>query len=279
MISVVIPVLNGERTIGAQLAALRDHPIDEFEVVVADNGSSDGTADVVESFTDSLPVRLVDASGRRGASAARNIGAAAAHGDFVVFTDADDVVGRCWLDGWQRAALHLDFGTGPLAGFVSDQPSPDPTTDTFQLPRHMGFLPYAFGTNFGIRHDIFDQFGGFDEALATAEDVDLSWRLALAGVELHFVTGSLVAVRRKERSIELMRQYFAYGRSDPLLYKRFRAQGLRRPSAREILRGYGSIVARLPFLGRADTRGAWSAQVGRRAGRLVGSVEAKAFLP
>jgi len=62
MISVVIPVLNGERTIGAQLAALRDHPIDEFEVVVADNGSSDGTADVVESFTDSLPVRLVDAS-------------------------------------------------------------------------------------------------------------------------------------------------------------------------------------------------------------------------
>src|SRR5688500_9296124 len=97
--SVVVPVRDGAATIGEQLAALaqQDFP-GSWEVVVADNGSRDGTADVVRSFRDRLPgLRLVDASARPGASHARNAGAAAATGEVLAFCDADDVVDPGWL--------------------------------------------------------------------------------------------------------------------------------------------------------------------------------------
>ena len=105
-LSVVIPVRNGARTIGEQLSALTCQDfVGEWEVVVADNGSTDNTKDVVASFIPALPtLRLVDASSWPGASYARNFGARCADGGYLLFVDADDRVTSCWLSAMAAAS-------------------------------------------------------------------------------------------------------------------------------------------------------------------------------
>src|SRR4051812_10229895 len=100
-LSVVIPCLNGVPTLRETLEALArqkwDHP---WEVVYADNGSTDGSIELAETFRGRIPnLRFVDASIRRGQPFALNTGAHAARGESIAFTDADDQV----ADGWVAA--------------------------------------------------------------------------------------------------------------------------------------------------------------------------------
>ncbi|HEY4573152.1 MAG TPA: glycosyltransferase family A protein, partial [Thermoanaerobaculia bacterium] len=99
-LSVVIPCLNAAATLGVQLAALtRQSWPGGWEVIVADNGSTDGSREIVESYRGRLPgLALVDASDRRGQAHARNLGAAAATGDALLFCDADDEVAPGWME-------------------------------------------------------------------------------------------------------------------------------------------------------------------------------------
>ena len=78
-LSVILPCFNASATIGHQLDALTAQRWDKrWEVIVADNGSTDASRTVAESYKDRLDLRVVDASDRKGASHARNVGASAA---------------------------------------------------------------------------------------------------------------------------------------------------------------------------------------------------------
>src|SRR5690242_355556 len=98
-LSVVIAAFDAQHTLGEQLDALAGQDVGfAFEVLVCDNGSRDATPALVRRRQEHEPwLRLVDASARRGPSAARNIGAGHARGRFLAFCDADDVVGQGWL--------------------------------------------------------------------------------------------------------------------------------------------------------------------------------------
>ena len=92
--SVIIPVLNGERTIRECLVSLlkMDYPVERLEILVVDNGSTDRTAEIINSFR----VRY-HREERRGASYARNRGIEASKGEILAFTDADCLVTTNWL--------------------------------------------------------------------------------------------------------------------------------------------------------------------------------------
>jgi len=79
MISVVLPLYNAARVVGGQLDALAGQAYSgAWELIVADNGSTDGSPAIVERWRDRIPsMRVIDASIRRGAAAARNLGAVA----------------------------------------------------------------------------------------------------------------------------------------------------------------------------------------------------------
>lgn len=103
--SVVIPAYNADTTLRPQLDALRGQKsAPAFEVVIADNGSSDGTVAVALSFADTLRIRVADASRVSGASHARNAGALVAKAPFLAFADADDIVDYHWLKTLAEAA-------------------------------------------------------------------------------------------------------------------------------------------------------------------------------
>jgi GT2 family glycosyltransferase len=180
-----------------------------------------------------------------------------------------------WLDAWAALEPGAAIAGGPVVFFAGDEPPAEVGTVPGWLTVHMGFLPYALGANLGVWRRAFERAGGFDESWAAAEDIELSWRLQLAGERIGYVPGAVVAKREAPTLSAALRQYYRYGAADPRLYREFRGHGIPPPDASATLRGYAGVVARLPLLGRADSRRSWSHQAGRRAGRIAGSIRAR----
>ena len=282
MISVVLPLYNAARVVDEQLGALagQSYP-GAWELIVADNGSTDGGRAMVERWRDRVPnLQVIDASIRRGAAAARNLGARAAAGDGLAFCDADDVVASGWLAALARALHDHDFVAGACDHELLN---PGATANwharSFEtgLPVTMGFLPYASSANMALSREAFFEVGGFDEGFAVVgaagEDIDLSWRLQLSGHRLHFEPAALVYYRHRHQLREVWRQNLNYGLADVLLYKRYRAHGVRPRPLAQALRGFRGLLVRTPALMRRGSRGLWLRDAGHRLGRLQGSVQ------
>jgi GT2 family glycosyltransferase len=278
---VIIPVKNGLPFLHDQLRALRSQQSShQWEVVIADNGSSDRSADVVRDLTNTDPrFRLIDASMANGASASRNLAAGLARGDVLAFCDADDVVQPGWVESWARALADADLAGG-LTDYWSLSNVPPPSSPTPRPPpvkSQFAFLEGATSGNMAVRREAFEHVGRFDEYLAVGEDTDLCWRLQLAGYR--FVTGEGVIARRERSGFtNLLRRSIAYGRCGPVLYQRYRGAGLR-PDPSAAVRAWVWLVVNAPRLIRADFRPTWARVAGWRLGRIFESTRRRVFFP
>jgi glycosyltransferase involved in cell wall biosynthesis len=275
MVSVIVPMYDAASVIGDQLTALSRQTYDgEFEVIVADNGSTDGSTQCVLEFVDVIPqFRLVDASDARGASHARNVGSRAARGELILYADADDIVGADWVAGLVRALQDHHF----VAGWQHELEMADggaPVDPPDALPTMFDFLPWAFGGNCGIRRDVFDEVGGWQENHKHGgDDVDFCFRVQLAGYPIAFVPAASVWYRPRPTLRGVAAQYFEFGSREPLLLKEFRELGAKRPSVWRAIRIYGWILSRLPYLLLSERRQRmWVAMTAGALGRLWGSV-------
>jgi glycosyltransferase involved in cell wall biosynthesis len=223
--SVIIAALNAERTLGDQLAALcrQDVPF-PWEILLCDNGSTDGTVAVVREWQDQLPqLRLLDASARRGPGAARNVGAAAASSPLLLFCDADDVVADDWLREMHGALRKEKFVTGNSRRPELNSRPGAPMYFDFSTYRMYVFpqLPGAGAGNMGVHKAVFDEVGGFDDSLRTGEDLDLCWRLQLAGYRLSIHRAAIVHVSNREGLGASFRQAYGYGVGDKRLRHKY----------------------------------------------------------
>lgn len=278
MISVIIPVWNGMPHLEGQLRAVAGQECGTpWEVVVADNGSSDGSRELARAWADQREeFHLIDASAVRGPSAARNAGVRVARGDLLAFCDADDLVGS----GWLRACVEALGSTEVVSG-VFDFWSLNGREESPPIPpatRQMGFLPAGLGANLAVRREAFDKVGGFDEDLQVAEDIDLCWRLQLDGLRFGIAPEAVVAKRGRTGVRQLVAQGYAYGLSAPSLYRRYRAHGAR-PDLTGALRSWLWLVVSIPRLGRVERRQQWARTVGMRIGRLVASARHRVLFP
>ena len=280
-LSVVIPVRNGAATLGEQLSALRNahRPSSGFEVIVADNGSNDGTIDVVRFFGDQLPLRFVDASDRPGSNHARNCGIRAAEFGRILLCDADDRVDERWLAEMTEAfnAGH-ELIAGPIDYVQLNPPHIRAWRGAQQasVAMMLDFLPAGHGSNMGFTRQLFDRLGGFDEDFGFGgEDVELFWRAQLAGTQLHYVPEAVVHYRLRPTLKGLFRQSIAYGAGEARLYRKFAEYGARRRPPSAIAKEVWWLFSRLPFAGRIERRGAWLRHLGQQLGRLRGSFECK----
>ena len=284
-LSVVIPAYNAAATIGEQLTALTEqHWDDSWEVIVADNGSTDDLAGVVRGYADRLPgLRIVDASERRGAAFARNAGVRAANGDAILFTDADDVVGAGWLTAMGRALEQHDFVAGRKVSMRS--PLPSSMQDASTLPpdrvlqrlRYPPYVQHAGGSMLGVRRELFLRAGGFDESLLYLEDTDFCIRLQLDGVPLHPVPEAVVRVRPRNRLFGEFVQVRNWECYNVLLAKRYRSEGESSslPAVRswfDYLARWASVAWLLSGVGTAAGRRSWVRRLARQVGVLQGCV-------
>jgi glycosyltransferase involved in cell wall biosynthesis len=278
LVSVVIPAYNAAGYLGGQLDALSGQTYaGAWEVVVADNGSTDATAAVAVEPRGGLKVRVVDASARKGANAARNAGARAAGGDLLVFCDGDDVAEAGWLQALVEAAAEADAVGGRLDDKALNPPMVCAWREPLQsdrLPTSWDFLPYALSANCAVWRDAFEELDGFDEAFKYgSDDVDFFWRLQLAGFRLAFAGGAVVQYRYRTSLQDLAKQHYAYGNSEPQRYRKFRAEGAAARPAGTVARELAGLAARAPRMLRSPAeRGAWIRMASLRAGRVVGSL-------
>lgn len=285
-LSVVIPCYNDADVLPEQLDALaRQEWNRSWEVVIADNGSTDGSREVAETYRDRLPrLRIVDASDRKGPAHARNVGAREARGELLVFVDADDVVAPGWLAALGEALERVSFVASRHDFEELNEPLIQRTRRNkqdrgLQPYKSPPFYPHASGSGLGIRREIHEQVGGFDETLTNLQDTDYCWRVQLAGTELHFVEDAVVHYRFRESLRGIYTQGMNYGEHNVLLYKRYRDLGMPRASWKSGVKGWIRLARSTPDLLDREKRLRWIRQLGWRLGRLKGCLKYRVWAP
>ena len=276
-VSVIIPVRNGAATLASQLNALqRQVTTLQWELIVVDNGSVDGTVEIVSAHLDRFAsARLIDGGSRRGAAFAKNVGAQAALGDILLFCDADDEVDERWIDCLADEACHYDFVGGALdrrrlhTGH-SDGPR---VPVTQRLHRTADDQQFAVGANLGVTRSLFEELGGFDESFVGGnEDADFGLRAAALGSPVHFSPEAVVFYRERESMRESFTQYRRYGRTEPQLYRKHRSTMDRRRPV-DGLHFWGRVVRVCGRSLRHPSDRLFAVRLlGRGVGRIEGSV-------
>lgn len=263
----MIPALNAAEVLPQQLGALMPQA-QHAEVIVADNGSVDGTAKVARSFG----VCVLDASARRGRHFACNTGATHATGDVLVFVDADDVVEPGFVASMEAALQVHDFVAGRLAPWPGAEVDAVVQRDGLLS---LGWRPFVSGAAMGVSRAAFDGVGRFSEEMTFSEDVDLSWRLLRAGYQPFYAPDAAVRYRTRSTPFDMFRQHKNYGAGQVRLYRRWRSQGMPRRTWWPVLCEVVGIVKSIPFLTDRTVRVRWSKRAGRLVGRLIESVRCR----
>lgn len=182
-ISVIIPVYNGERTIAQTVQSVLNQTFQEFEIIISNDGSTDGTLEVLSQMSDPRIQVYSDANAGQGAS--RNRGFERSKGQYIAFLDADDL--------WTPDKLELQLEaleSNPEAGVAYSWTDFIDEWGNFLRPgSHLNIsgdvYPHLLltnilenGSNPLIRRSAIERVGGFDEALPPAEDWDFYLRLA-----------------------------------------------------------------------------------------------------
>lgn len=181
-ISVVIPAFNAELYIGETLSSALAQTYPSFEVIVVDDGSTDGTRDIVRSFGSS--VVLVEQK-NSGVSSARNQGVAVSNGEFIAFLDADDLWYPDKLERQIEELLKVDgewaYSDVKFHGGVNDSRKDSEFTEKFSghVLENLAEGNFIGTSSVIIRKRLFWTAGGFDESLPYVEDWDLWARVAL----------------------------------------------------------------------------------------------------
>jgi glycosyltransferase involved in cell wall biosynthesis len=284
LVSVIVPVRDAVTTLPLQLAQLAAQSYDgAWEVVIADNGSTDGSPEVGRAWKDRIArLRVVDASAKPGANHARNTGVAAAHGDFIAFCDADDEVSPGWLGSLVVAARDVDM----VGGWLDRERLNTAVTRAWRmsdmshdsLPVALGFRPYVLSGNCGIWRSVLEDVGGWNEEYKGCTDVELSWRVQFAGYRLGFAPDAVVHYRFRASLKGLARQFTRIGIAEVRLYRDFHQRGLQRD--RHALRSWIWLLVHAPrALWDATWRGLIIRNAARRFGRLWGSAREGVLFP
>jgi len=200
--SVVIACYNSEDTLAETLASLQHQDEQDWEAICVDDGSTDGTRELLHLAAEMDPRIRVIVQINAGPSRARNVGAAMAHADWIAFLDADDVwlpeklshIARIASQAPDTAAIY-----GKIA-FFETETGRNTTASSVKagetsLESLLGENPVCTLSNLCVRRDVFFEIGGFREDMRFSEDLEFLIRLVAAGKTLTGTPTLLVRYR------------------------------------------------------------------------------------
>jgi len=251
-VSVVVCTHNGEQTLGRCLDRLAGLSYPDFETIVIDDGSSDGSAEIARAHG-----ALLVQTEHRGLSFARNAGVERASGEIVAFLDDDAYPDADWL---RYIAVSLGSGSHAGVGGPNVPPSDDGLIAECVAAAPGGPIhvlisdreaEHVPGCNMAFRKSALEEIDGFDERFRVAgDDVDVCWRLQERGHTLGFSAGAVVMHSRRDSIRRYLKQQYGYGKAEALLERKWPSRYNRAGSSRWIGRIYDS-----PESGTGSRRG------------------------
>lgn len=244
-VSVIIPVFNGERFLRESLQSVFDQTWLDYEIICVDDGSTDGSLDLLKAYSDRV---IIIRQANAGQGVARNVGVEKAKGRFIAFLDQDD---RWYPHKLERQVVVLN--TEPDVALVHcNTDRMDEEGRVLQrgvtLSEEASALKSPLGLLIGevlilpsamlVRRDVFQRIGGFDLELRGFEDFDLCARLKQQGsfVFLEEVglcyrvhaggynrAGGIGVIRSRERFLNRMRDLYTGDRGRAALIRRMLA--------------------------------------------------------
>lgn len=204
-VDVIIPVRNRAALVSACLDSIAAQTLQPGAVIVVDDGSSDGTPEIVQEYAKRMPLLRLIRSAARGVSHARNVALGVSRAPFIAFLDSDDI----WLPDKLERQMALFASAGTQIGLVHcasfridelGKPSPGSGEsplggrgsifeDMLRRFHHIGAPSTVVA-----RRDLIERVGGFDETLVLGEDLDLWMRLAQIS-QVEYAPAALVGLR------------------------------------------------------------------------------------
>ncbi|MDQ5826548.1 MAG: glycosyltransferase [Chloroflexota bacterium] len=217
-ISLIMTVRNEASSIARLLDSIAAQTLQPNEVVIADGGSTDGTEEVVTSYMDRLPVRLLAVPGAN-ISEGRNAAIRKASHDIIAATDAGVRLEPGWLEALVGPLLDEAVGVEVVSGFFL----PDPQTP-FEMAMGATVLPAVEDINpdrflpssrsVAFRKAAWEAVGGYPEWLDYSEDLVFDLRLKELGYRFVFVPEARVYFRPRSSLRAFFLQYYRYARGD-----------------------------------------------------------------
>ncbi|MEC7762637.1 MAG: glycosyltransferase family 2 protein [Pseudomonadota bacterium] len=187
--SIVIPVFNASDTLAETIEAIRAQTCTDWEAILVDDGSTDGSRDLLDGLAADPRFRPMRNPGK-GPSAARNHGVSKARGEIIAFCDADDLWDREKLARvaamFAQADLSAVFGRVAFYPTGTQMPLRLSTVprSALTIPMLLAENPVCTMSNLSIRTLAFRACGGFDEGMVHNEDLDLLVRLVAGGATI-----------------------------------------------------------------------------------------------
>ena len=201
-VSVIIPAYNDHTRLLALLQKLerQTYPSELVEVIVADNGSTDGTVSAVHRFAQekSFPVRVVEEREIQSSYAARNKALEEASGEILAFTDSDCLPEENWIEEGARVLQRPGVqaaGGRVVFFFKRSVPSPIELLDSgskLSQESYVESVGFAATANFFVKKRVVDEFGPFRTDLISGGDYEFGRRITRNGVRIRYAADAVV---------------------------------------------------------------------------------------
>ncbi|MDB5362695.1 MAG: glycosyl transferase family 2 [Rhodospirillales bacterium] len=247
-VSVVVCAYNADRTMDQCLASLEHMNYPNYEVIVVNDGSTDRTLEISQRYE---YCRIISQP-NKGLSVARNVGAEAATGEIVAYTDSDCVVDKDWLTYLVAKMQHKGLSAvgGPNFPPPEDDLVPAAVAVSPGGPTHVlvsdEVAEHIAGCNMAFKRDVLLELGGFDPTYrAAGDDVDICWRFQNAGYTIGFAPAAVVWHFRRNTVEAYLNQQKGYGKAEALVYSKHPLRFNLFGQAKWLGRIYGDLSASL----------------------------------
>ena len=233
-VSVVIPTYNRKDLLKDCLESLfnQNYPKDMYEIIVVNDGSTDGTEEVLEEYEKKSPCRFKwFTQQNRGSYAARNLGIENAEGEIICFIDDDCIADRNWIKNLVKC-----FSDEEVGGVGGKNIAHAPETIVGRYAKKnilldyqkrlalnsQGYLFHIITSNAAYKRNVLRKIRGFDTNFRSGGDIDLSIRVQLEGFKLKYCPEAVVYFKHRTTIKGLLKQFYGYSKGRIRLHKKYR---------------------------------------------------------